>query len=448
VFPPPHFCPPQTYGLLYKAGKNVSYLERYTTFAKVSFRVYLILENKTYIFKDKKMENNLKFWEQNPEFLNTKSLSQILSFIGDGKLRDNNSTSAEFRQLLGVVPTEILKKYVDNCLTDKFDNNNGGYALQDVINQIGERFGYTIKNGLYQGKQDAIGFDGIWTSDDGYSFIIEVKTTDAYRINLDVIADYRKKLILKNEIEKDKSSILIIVGRQDTGDLEAQIRGSKHAWDIRLLSSDSLVKLLVLKETLNDIKTMQQINEILKPYEYTRIDKLIDLLFITSQDIQFTNDEIVEENIIIDDNQNKKQEHLEFTDLCIIRIQEYLKTTLIKETRASFVSRNDNLGVLNIISKLYGKNNDEKYWFGFHPHQKVFLNRFEKSFICFGCGSPELIFVIPYKIFEPLLDNMNITEKKDRMYWHVFISQNNGKYYIHQTLSKINTRFEISEYRI
>jgi hypothetical protein len=24
-FVPPHFCPPQTYGLLYKAGKNVAY---------------------------------------------------------------------------------------------------------------------------------------------------------------------------------------------------------------------------------------------------------------------------------------------------------------------------------------------------------------------------------------------------------------------------------------
>jgi hypothetical protein len=389
------------------------------------------------------MENNMKFWEQNQEFLKTKSLSQILSFIGDGKLRDNNSTSNEFRQLLGTVSTEILKKYVDNCLTDKFDNNNGGYALQDIINQIGERFGYKIENGLYQGRQDSIGFDGIWTSDESYSFIIEVKTTDAYRINLDVIADYRKKLIEKNVIEKDKSSILIIVGRQDTGDLEAQIRGSKHAWDIRLLSSDSLIKLLTLKETLNDIKTIQQINEILKPNEYTRIDKLIDLLFITSQDIQFIDEDVGEDNSI-----DKRQEHLSFNDLCINKIQEHLKTVLIKETRVSFVSRNNNLGIICIISKMYSKNNDEKYWFSFHPHQRDFLNKFDNSFICFGCGSAELIFVIPYKIFEPLLEYMNITENDDRMYWHVFISQSNRKYYIHQPLLKNNTKIEITDYRI
>ena len=32
------------------------------------------------------------------------------------------------------------------------------------------------------------------------------------------------------------SSMLIVVGGEDTGDLEAQIRGSRYAWDIRLVS--------------------------------------------------------------------------------------------------------------------------------------------------------------------------------------------------------------------
>ncbi len=41
-----------------------------------------------------------------------------------------------------------------------------------------------------------------------------------------------------------KSSILIVVGRQDTGDLEAQVRGSRHAWEIRLISVDALLQLM------------------------------------------------------------------------------------------------------------------------------------------------------------------------------------------------------------
>jgi hypothetical protein len=40
---------------------------------------------------------------------------------------------------------------------------------------------YTIENGLYQGKQNAIGHDGIWRLPQGRALVIEVKTTDAYR---------------------------------------------------------------------------------------------------------------------------------------------------------------------------------------------------------------------------------------------------------------------------
>ena len=77
------------------------------------------------------MKNILEIWEENPDLFKSKSLSQILNFIGDGKLKDNNVTSNEFRQLLDIIPTEILKKYINDCLTDKFDNS--GFALQDII---------------------------------------------------------------------------------------------------------------------------------------------------------------------------------------------------------------------------------------------------------------------------------------------------------------------------
>ena len=94
------------------------------------------------------------------------------------------------------------------------------------------------------------------------------------------------------------------------------------------------------------------------------------------------------------------------------------------------------------------KINEEKYWYGFHPHQIEFLKNYDKAFIGFGCGSEELIFLIPFSSLEPLLNNMNITEKKDRMYWHVVISNINEEYFIHQPLLKNNSRVNITEYRI
>ena len=394
------------------------------------------------------MENILEIWEESPDLFKSKSLSQILSFIGEGKLKDNSNTSIEFRELLKIIPTEIIRKFINDCLSEKFENS--GFALQDIINQIGQRLGFSIENGLYQGRINSIGYDGIWTSKDNYSYIIEVKTTDAYRINLDTIAEYRSKLIESNRVIQEKSSILIVVGRQDTGDLEAQIRGSKHAWDIRLLSSDSLLKLLVLKELLNDTKTIQQINEILKPNEYTKIDKLIELIFLTSQDIQLINDQ---ENNIDESNdqeidENTKQEKVNFNDECIAKIQKQLNKKLVKESRAAFSDKDKEIGVISIISKKYQKTNDERYWYGFHPYYLDFLKNYEKAFVSFGCGSEDVIFLIPIDKFEPLLKNMNITEKENSMYWHVVIKNINNYFYILQPSLKNGTKIEITKYRI
>ena len=79
--------------------------------------------------------------------------------------------------------------------------------------------------------------------------------------------------------------MLIVVGRQDTGDLEAQIRGSRHAWDIRLISVDSLLRLLAVKESVESPETDKRIGAILVPREYTRVDDIIDLVFAAAADV-------------------------------------------------------------------------------------------------------------------------------------------------------------------
>jgi len=57
--------------------------------------------------------------------------------------------------------------------------------------KFGCRLGYHVEAGLYQGKTGKIGFDGIWRRENGYSIVVEVKTTNAYRIDINKIADYR-----------------------------------------------------------------------------------------------------------------------------------------------------------------------------------------------------------------------------------------------------------------
>ena len=80
------------------------------------------------------------------------------------------------------------------------------------------------------------------------------------------------------------------MGRNDTGGLEAQIRGSRHAWDIRLISVDSLIQLMHVKQKMNDWATSTQINKLLRPMEFTRLDGIVDLLFMTARDSEEDND--------------------------------------------------------------------------------------------------------------------------------------------------------------
>ena len=108
---------------------------------------------------------------------------------------------------------------------------------------------------------------------------MEVKTTDAYRIDLNTIAGYRKHLIGEGAISEIASSMLLIVGRQDTGDLEAQIRGSRHAWDLRIISVEALIRLMRIKEEVEDPLIIQRIHSILVPREFTMVYEIAEILF-------------------------------------------------------------------------------------------------------------------------------------------------------------------------
>ena len=396
------------------------------------------------------MSSITELWTKSRETFETKTLAQILSFAGDGKLKDGNTTSSEFRELLDQVPSRLLNKFADSCLLEKFED--GGLALQDIINQIGARLGFITEHGLYRGKQNDIGFDGIWKSKEGHSIILEVKTTDAYRINLDTIAEYRLKLVQQGRVDKIQSSILIVVGRQDTGDLEAQIRGSRHAWDVRLLSTDSLLNLLSLKETLNDTKTIQQINELLKPKEYTRIDKLIELIFLASKDLKLDeqSEEEVEEAIV--EKSPKKGEPkftpVNFHDECVAKIQQKLQINFIKQTRIAYADKEKSVGLICAISKAHKQTKFEKYWFAFQAHQKDFLDEYSNAYVSYGCGSAENTLLIPFTDFEPLIKNMWTTQNEDRMYWHVVIHKRGDKFLLDLPRNESQNLLDITKYKV
>lgn len=226
----------------------------------------------------------LDLWRKSPEQLLDGQIQQLIAFAGAGRLLDDSPCSAEFRSFLATVPSANLSAYSGQCLSQSFPD--AGLALQDLVNEIGARLGASVTHGRYRGSAKHSGFDGLWTFPSGHSIVIEVKTTDAYRIDLNTIAEYRRTLINSGRVVEANSSMLLVVGRQDTGDLETQIRGSRYAWDIRIISVDALLRLMRTKEEVEDPLIIQRIHSILIPREFTRLDAIADVLFSAAEDIK------------------------------------------------------------------------------------------------------------------------------------------------------------------
>jgi hypothetical protein len=359
-------------------------------------------------------------WQKNPEQFKDKHISQVIAFCGEGRLRDGSQASNEFRNFLSAIPSDDLIRYAEGCLTEKFDDN--GLALQDVVNEVGRRLGFDVVNGLYRGKQNEIGNDGLWTSPDQDTLIIEVKVTDVYSIDLDKIAEYRNELIRRGEIPEKQFSILIVVGRQDTGGFEAQVRGSRFAWDARLISVDALLRLMRLREEIEDPIIMHKIASILIPHEYTKVDGIIDVVFSTAEDVRQES-----EGTDVAEAKGKRrisEEHaapVSFNEACIRRIEKSLKTKLIRRSRATFSTVNGETTVVCAVSREHDPDGSPNYWFAFHPHQKVLLDKALTAYVAFGCGSEARTIMIPYAEFRGWLDGMHITRMRDRFYWHIEI---------------------------
>ena len=142
-----------------------------------------------------------------------------------------------------------------------------------------------MKPGPYRGTKDDRGFDGIWVAPNGYSLVDKVETTDADRLPMETVAGYRRRLIKSGKIAEETSSILIIVGREDTGKLEAQIRGCRYGGDGRLISIDALLRLMRIRQDLEGPSAEARIREVLVPREYPRVDEIIDRGFSAVEDI-------------------------------------------------------------------------------------------------------------------------------------------------------------------
>ena len=330
-----------------------------------------------------------------------------------------------FENICRVFPVTNCSSTLIIALSSSFKHS--GLILQDVVNELGRRLGYNVEHGLYRGKTNAINFDGVWKEPSGTQIVVEVKTSDAYRINLDTVAAYRERLIRETEMSED-SSILLVVGRKDTGDLEAQIRGSRHAWDTRVISAESLIDLVKIKESADEDTTITKIRSLLTPFEYTRLDNVIDIMFTATQDVESSLElqpQGGESHASILNTQMSVQQHTAPRTLDSLRnriisaLADRDGISLIAHKRAQFWTPDHDGRVICTISKRYdGATN---YWYAYHPQWDEFLRAGSFGYFVLGCVDKKVAYVLPHAEISGQLPELNTTSRNGRTYWHIHL---------------------------
>lgn len=342
----------------------------------------------------------------------------MIAFSGEGRLADGSTCSREFRELLATVPLEVLERYATEALGGEAGDH--GLALQDIVNELGSRLGYGVEAGLYRGRRGESGHDGLWTDpDSSHAIVAEVKTTSAYRIKLDPIARYRDELTRVGKITKEKSSVLIVVGQldEDTADLEAQIRGSRYAWDVRLVSLAALFKMVALKNATDNPASARLLRGILVPREYTKLDSLLDIVTFVAQDVS----EEDAEEVPRPERESREGAYVSKLDRGELRAKakdfflKRLKQDTKDVSRTLLETQDGRTAIFYAPSQAYKESNYVKYWFGLHDHQVEFLSKHQDAFIACLCADVGMLFM-PWSEFSKYIDHM-LESSKDKRHW-------------------------------
>ncbi|MDO8973825.1 hypothetical protein [Reyranella sp.] len=384
-----------------------------------------------------------------PDALSSYTIEQIVAICGDGKLRTGAESEADLRYFLSCQTGEQLALHASYCLKNAFSQS--GFALQDTVNEIGRRLGFEVTNGRYSGVRNENGFDGLWTTGKT-RFVVEVKTTDAYRINLDTIRDYARKLRDANVAWGDEPQVLIVVGRNDTGDLEAQVRGSRHAWNVRLISVDALLKLLFVCQRLSHTNVLDKVKRILLPFEYTKVDEIVELVFETQQETEVK----VEAEAELDETESNgaaSDTKYEFTPRHDLDAQRRVVVTNFFQaknaafhqvTRTNFASNDGAIHVTCAVSKRYPRDY-QPYWYALHPKWLSFLRSAQSGYFILSCMDRVDAFAIPVSDLEALLPKLNQTKSGDKEYWHIALTTENDS--LKLNLSKADERIALESYK-
>lgn len=176
--------------------------------------------------------------------------------------------------------------------------------------------------------------------------------------------------------------------------------------------------MLKLKEALDDPSVERQIQEILVPQEFTRLDRIVDLVFATAEDAQAGTEETVsgEPPTTVEDQPSRADFHNEI----VAKLEKQIGKPLVRQSRVLWSSPDDQVLVSCQVSKEYGEGTTH-YWFGLKRSTKTTLEKHGEARCAFGLGSSRLTVLLPYAVIAQALPLCSVSTDAEGqiIHWHI-----------------------------
>lgn len=371
-----------------------------------------------------------------PELVWVKQIARVseydyyrnMEFMGWGKLRDSVGMVTAFRAFLSASPTSLLMRFATNCM-----DCGPPYAWQDIVNEVGRRFGFEVEHGPYQGRKGNPGYDGLWTLPHERTFMIEVTSGDSLVPDIEAFAGYRQALVADGRIPEKKSSILFVAHLGMQG-LAEDVRLSRHRRYMSVSSAWPLLSLMLLRDASDNPPTTRWIGHVLNAYESANVDETLARMLsadelsrcraLASEQIE----EAPDDGIAAADDPN---EDAAFYRACVSCLSSRECAVLIQQDLPQFISRDGRVEATVYLSKNYGDRHVAHFWFS---GSICPIGRAERNFVVLVCGSKDDLLAIPHAVLGPLLDmDDNIWLPGSRSvlrFWHLHIVRQEERFWI------------------
>jgi hypothetical protein len=192
--------------------------------------------------------------------------------------------------------------------------------------------------------------------------------------------------------------------------------------------------------------------KVLLPFEYTRVDHIIDLVFETQQEGDTETGEIQKEaESLAGDVQKGGYDFTPTAELDAKRIaiaRSFFASRSLVPVRKSKTNFTDEGGTLHIacaVSKRYDSTY-QPYWYALHPAWVTFIESARDGYFILGCMDRDEAFALPLSVVQAAKDKLNASVKKDgKTYWHVALTEELGV--LKWNLSKVGQKIDLSPYR-